>query len=360
MPDKPRKKFKFKINLSTASVYVSVFLLLIAIVFVGYSAPAKDDSSSNDTTKSFDVSVNDVVAANLAAVVASSSDLAVATSVSNLAISTEAQSAYNTQSDGVVTTKPQIIEANVSNRSLTNYIVVDGDTMASLSSKFGISSQTIKWANNMTSDTLTVGSSIKILPIDGVIYTVKSGDTVESIAKKYQADQTRIIVYNDLDVSGLQAGYSIIIPNGILPESERPGYISAYTYAGTSSGFGGATWYISTGTPDNGLYAHGNCTLYAYNRRKELGLPVGDHWGNASSWAYFARLEGLTVNTTPSVGAIFQNGGGYGHVGVVEAVLANGDISVSEMNAYVSGGGYNIVSGRIITSANVANYLYIH
>ena len=356
---KPHKR-KLKINFSTLMIYLSAFLLLLAIVIVGYYESEKGNESSEANVTSISSTVDDVVAANLASVVASSSDLAVATSVSNLAISTQAENEYKSIISSTSASKPQIIEAGVINRSLITYIVQDGDTIDSIASKFSISTQTIKWANNMTSSTVTVGSSLKILPINGIIYTVKSGDTVQSIAKKYQADQTRIIVYNDLDVSGLEIGHSIIIPDGILPEDERPGYVSAYTYAGTSSGFGGTTWFISYGSGNCGPYAYGNCTCYAYYRRLELSLPVGNHWGNASSWAYYARSEGYTVNSTPSAGAIIQNGGGYGHVGIVESVLANGDISISEMNAYVTGGGFNIVSGRIVPASSVGNYLYIH
>jgi surface antigen len=83
-------------------------------------------------------------------------------------------------------------------------------------------------------------------------------------------------------------------------------------------------------------------------------------WGHAGSWAAGAMNYGLVVNKLPSVGAIIQNGGGFGHVGIVEAVLPNGDVSISEMNAYVSGGGWNIVSGRIIPADKVSSYNFIH
>ena len=60
------------------------------------------------------------------------------------------------------------------------------------------------------------------------------------------------------------------------------------------------------------------------------------------------------------MGAIVQNGGGAGHVAIVESISDNGDVSVSEMNAYVSGGGFNVVSGRKISAALAGQYLYIH
>ncbi len=205
------------------------------------------------------------------------------------------------------------------------------------------------------------------MPIDGTAYVVKSGDTVDSLAEKYKVDKTRLIVYNDLDISGLVVGNEIILPNGILPDTEKPGYVApvvqTFYYAGTGTGFGGNTWNIGYGTPGyaGNTYSYGNCTRYAYDRRVELGLRVSASWGNASSWAWLAGAEGLQVDSAPSVGAVIQNGGGwYGHVGIVEKILPNGDVSISEMNASVPGGGYNVVSGRIIPVGSVGYYMYIH
>jgi surface antigen len=312
------------------------------------------------------VSVDDVVAANVAAVVASTANLPIAPNISNLAISTQTQFQFNNQVNNTASVKPQIVGSVVSNRSITNYVVKDGDTIDSVAANFKISKDTIKWANNLVYDDLSTGKNLRILPIDGVAYTVKSGDTADSLAEKYKVDKTRLVVYNDLDVSGLVVGNEIILPGGILPDTEKPGYVAPVAqisyYAGTGTGFGGSTWNIGYGTPGyaGNTYAFGNCTRYAYDRRVELGLKVSASWGNASSWAWLAAADGLQVDNTPSVGAVIQNGGGLGHVGIVEKILPNGDISISEMNAYVPGGGYNVVSGRLIPASSVSYYMYIH
>lgn len=342
------------------------------MVSIGYHEPKNTTTvantvSADSTVKTDQTSVDDVVATGVAAGVAQSSNLPIATSVANLAVSAQTKSDF-AQSTSTTTTKPQIIETNTTNRTVTSYTAKAGDTVEALATKYGVSAQTIKWANNLTSDAIEDGKVLKILPVDGIIYDVKAADTIDSIATKYGVDKTRLTLYNDLDVSGLVPNTSIILPSGNLPENERPGYVAPAPvvtttaisyYAGSGAGFGGNTWRIAVGTPD-GPYAHGNCTLYAYNRRIALGLPVGGSWGNASSWAYNAQKDGLVVNNTPSVGAVMQNGGGYGHVAIVESILANGDVSISEMNAYVSGGGYNIVSGRIVSAGNAGQYLYIH
>jgi surface antigen/Mor family transcriptional regulator len=365
-PTRRRKSGFPKIKPSVMATYFGVFAIVVAVVAVGSYVPETNPVVANaiyskSTIKNEQSSVDSVVATTLAASVAQSVNLPIATSVANLAVSAQTQSEF-AQASALNNTKPQITISSSENRSVIKYTVKSGDTIEALAKKYKISTQTIKWANDMTSNTLTVGDVIRILPIDGVLYDVKSGDTIASISKKYGVDKTRLVVYNDLDVSGLKSNTSIILPDGILPTTERPGYVAPVVinyFASTGTGFGGQTWYISTGTPDNGLYAHGNCTLYAYNRRVQLGLPVGDHWGNANAWAYNASLAGLTVSRTPTVGAIMQNGGYLGHVAIVESILPNGDLSVSEMNAYVSGGGYNIVSGRTVPAGNIGQYLFI-
>lgn len=100
-------------------------------------------------------------------------------------------------------------------------------------------------------------------------------------------------------------------------------------------------------------YAPGYCTWYAYNRRAEIGRPISGDWGNAATWADEARAAGYPVDKTPEVGAVFQIGGGLGHVGVVEEILENG-IYVSEMNAE----GLYVKSHRVIT--NISDYQFIH
>jgi N-acetylmuramoyl-L-alanine amidase len=369
-----RRKAIFGIKFANVAVYAGVFLLLVSIIYLGYDQPEVESKVRNVVTdRAVNVeempSVDDVIAVNVAAGLAQVANLPVAASVSNLALSVETIATIM-GSDTLAVIKPQIIESVVESRLVQNYTVLAGDTVPIVASKFNVSAQTIKWANNLTSDVLTADSVIKILPVDGILYTVKSTDTIESIVTKYKVDATRFITYNDLEVTGLVANTSIILPDGVLPEVERPGYVAPvvqvatpttynYYYA-SGTGFGGSTWFIGYGTGPCNTYAYGNCTCYAYSRRKALGLGVGAHWGNANTWATNAARDGYAVSQTPSVGAIMQSSSGwYGHVSIVESIAENGDLTISEMNAYVSGGGYNIVSGRTILAGNVGQYWFI-
>lgn len=360
-----RKRAKGTPKTSTIAIYASIFALIAAVVAVGYHAPQQSDGIANATTIVSDTqtqktSVNELVATNLAANLAETTNLSVATNIANLAVSLTAKNEL-TQTNDTLMTKPQILQPTAESRLIVAHSVKAGDSVDSLATQYGISKDTIKWANNLTADTLIPGTVLQILPTDGVQYTVKAGDTLQSIAQKYNVDQSRTVLYNDLDQSGITAGIKIILPGGTLPSTERPGYVVPravnYGDGGGSSGY--SSGYNNDRGSAGNRYAYGQCTWYAYERRAQLGMPIGSFWGNASSWVSAARGSGYLVDHTPSAGAVMQNGGGYGHVAIVESVAPNGDISISEMNnsAY---GGWNIISHRTMSAGQATVYNYIH
>lgn len=116
-------------------------------------------------------------------------------------------------------------------------------------------------------------------------------------------------------------------------------------------------------TGDSGLaYAFSQCTWWAYNRRHELGLPVGSYFGNGAQWADSAAALGYWVDNTPRhVGDIMvfrtgQEGASsvYGHVAIVERINPDGSVYVSECGAALQGK----ISHR--TFKNVSDFRYIH
>ncbi len=95
------------------------------------------------------------------------------------------------------------------------YVVRPGDTLSQIAKMFGVSVNTIMWANNVTPKTLQPGSQLVILPISGIQHVVKSGDTLKSIATKYKADAKEIAQFNNILASeSLTVGTNIIIPDG--------------------------------------------------------------------------------------------------------------------------------------------------
>lgn len=358
---------------STIATYVGVFLFVVSVIALGYHPPAQQKAladvstpvaAAQTTSVTPAAAVDQLTATKLASSLAESTDMPISNNVANLSQSLAVESAL-AQTDTNVISKPQIIQLTSGSRTVQSYTTVAGDSVQTLAVKYGISSDTIKWANNLTTDALDPGKTLRILPISGVIYTVKSGDSIDSIATKYGTDAASIIAYNDLELSSSPAaGTQLILPGGVLPTAERPGYVApraTTTYFGSSYSGGSSSSYYGNVSAGN-RYAWGNCTWYAYERRMQLGRPIGSFWGNAATWAYAASAAGLLVDGNPEPGAIMQNGGGYGHVSIVEAVNPGVSITISEMNGYRFGGGYARVGRGDISwsEATSGYYKYIH
>jgi len=344
-----------RLNVALIGSHVAVVLGILGVVVLGYKQPV-EASSSQVTSSILDqetTSVDQIAAANVASSVAQTLDLSVQDNVQNLAVSLNAKTDL-AQTTTTFISKPQIVQQDTGQRGVIGYTAVGGDSVQTVAQKFGISEDSVRWNNNLTSDSLAPGKALQLPGITGVIYTVKAGDTAATLAAKYQADAERILSYNDLEITGIQAGQRIVVPGGILPENERPGSRPV-----ASSYRGGVNIGGRVGSFAGNGYVRGYCTWYAYNRRAELGRPIGGNWGNATTWASFARADGFEVNKTPRAGAVFQQGGGWsgmGHVGVVERVNDDGSIYVSEMNY----AGYNKISSRTIPASQVGSYNYIH
>ncbi len=123
--------------------------------------------------------------------------------------------------------KPPAPETSLVNRpreGIISHTVVEGETVASIAEKYGISTNTILWANNLDeNDVLTPGQVLQILPVSGVLHKVKQGEKIEDIAWKYQSDVRAIIEFNQLtDPDHLEANDVLVVPGGRLEERERP------------------------------------------------------------------------------------------------------------------------------------------
>ncbi len=298
--------------------------------------------------------IDEVASAQVAKQIAQGANLLIADNVSNLADSLEARVEFAASTDAYLT-KPQIVSTDARTRQdIIKYVAKDGDTVSSLARQFGVTSDTIRWANDITGDSLRVGDELEIPPVNGLIYKVKDGDTPTSLAEKYNANADQIVSFNDAELDGLKEGLRIIIPNGENPAPVTPTYFSS-----------GNNYAVGSITPvygGNG-YSYGYCTWHVANRRAAIGKPIPRNLGNAVTWASIAAAGGLTVAEDPIAGAVLWHknsayiAGGYGHVGFVESVDANGVARISDMN-YTSG--WNAVSYRTLSKAEQNEYLFIH
>ncbi len=118
---------------------------------------------------------------------------------------------------------------SIEDDQISLYVVHQGDTLPAIAKMFGVSVNTIRWGNDIKGNTISVGQTLVILPISGIQHSVKSGDTLQSIAKKYKGDVDEIMQYNNLTKSSkLKVGDIVVVPDGEV--------VSTGSTSGSSSG----------------------------------------------------------------------------------------------------------------------------
>lgn len=348
-------------------LFANFALLAVVVYFVARSpktiqAVQQNAVANPETSDTVTGPLDQVSSADIAVHVAQVAGLPETYSVVNHADSVSATEAI-ASADTTVVAKPQLISTKTpTKKDIQTYVVQAGDTLASIATKFGVSSDSIKWSNGLTTTNVSAGLHLVMPPAgqNGVVYTVKAGDTADTIAQKYAADKEALIRFNDAEVTGLKPGEQIFVPDGVV----RAAPVS-YSYYTSGFAWGGATAVYSA----NG-YDYGWCTWWAAKRRIDIGNPVPSNLGNAVSWASLASRAGLAVDGTPNAGAVayYKQIGGLGHVGYVEQVNEDGSIWISDMNyqgvSQIGGstpaGGWGRTSYHMVTPDQFGAYKFIH
>jgi surface antigen len=321
---------------------------VLAFVFLGQRTQGVGSAhSALASTVSADSVANpldQVSSADIAYNVAAMSALPEAVAVGNQAASVNLELNVAPATASIVS-KPQIVKTTLpSKKDIKSYVVHAGETVASIAAKFNVTSDSIRWSNNLSSNTVVAGQTLWLPPegVSGIVYTVKAGDTPDTLAAKYHASKDEIISYNDAEITSLKPGERIIIPNGKI--------IAAPSYSG---GYSAGLAYGSSPIYGGNAYDYGYCTWYVANR-----IAVPSNWGNANTWDNGAVMSGWTVSSIPRPGAIAQTDrGSEGHVAVVEAVSADGtQIKYSDMNGLAGWGrvGYSDWT----SSSRFEHYIY--
>ncbi len=111
----------------------------------------------------------------------------------------------------------------------TKHIVKQGETLESIANQYGVSKDTVRWASSDIlspfTDAVEVGWTLTIPSINGVLYTVKPGQTLDDIIAQTsinndEANRFNIIEFNNLEEPYvLASGEKLFIPDGNLKNS---------------------------------------------------------------------------------------------------------------------------------------------
>lgn len=202
------------------------------------------------------------------------------------------------------------------------YKVQKGDTISKIAANFGISLNTILWANKNLKKTssLRVGQELVILPVSGILHEIQPGETLDSIANLYSADSRKIIALNrGLFPDQLGMGSAIIIP-GAKPAA-------GYSYASIYN------------LPDLAGYFAIPTTGWNWGRLHNFNAV---DIANACGTPIYASAEGLVTEAVAD-----GWNGGYGSYIVIEHPNGTYSKYAHTMKNTVSAGDY-ILKGDVI------------
>lgn len=220
------------------------------------------------------------------------------------------------------------------------YTVRAGDTLSEIATLYGVSVNTIIWANDLGSNkAIHAGETLVILPVTGVEHVVAKGETLASLAKKYGGDAGEIASYNGLDASAaLAVGSTIIIPNGELGATVNTTPVKTGTRP--ASGSQSNPYRGGSGPKLAGYYA---------NPVPGAVLTQGLHGENAVDLA-IARGTPVHAAADGTVIVARNNGawnGGYGNYVVIAHGNGTQTLYAHESSVIVSVG-QQVVQGQVI------------
>jgi murein DD-endopeptidase MepM/ murein hydrolase activator NlpD len=123
---------------------------------------------------------------------------------------------------------PITIERKSARRDVVQYAVKPGDNVSVIAARFGVSPDSVLWANAKLEDNpdlLSVGQVLFIPPVSGVLHTVGRGETVQAVAVRFKARPEDILsdTFNQAnhdftaDQPILTVGAFLMVPNGEKP-----------------------------------------------------------------------------------------------------------------------------------------------
>lgn len=169
------------------------------------------------------------------------------------------------------------------------YVVRKGDTVASIAKLFKVTDNTILWANDLKKgEKLKEDETLIILPVSGVKHIVLKGQTIKGIAKMYKVDPADIFSFNNLDEDAkLAIGDELIVPGAEIQietiSPKKPSVSNTNQYADSGKSSGG--YYIRP--LKCGIQTQGKHDKYAVDLAcGKIGTPI---YAAASGKVIFAK-----------------------------------------------------------------------
>jgi murein DD-endopeptidase MepM/ murein hydrolase activator NlpD len=228
-------------------------------------------------------------------------DQPAAASMSDLA-GIDAPTTFGDYVDDGTLYKPVAVDTSIQSSYdlLQHYTIKSGDTLNVIAAKFDVSVMTIWWANKLKStDQLHVGEILVIPPVNGLVITVQAGDTLDSLAATYKVSSDAIVAANDLTDTNLIVGQVLLMPGAQgapIPKAKVVTVSRTRSSGGSTlrTVGGGWSWPVQVG----GWYISQGFSSYhqAIDIADKYGTPVvAPHAGKVVRAGWYPSGEGYTV-----------------------------------------------------------------
>ena len=216
--------------------------------------------------------------------------------------------------------------------SYQTYKVRSGDTISGIAKKFGLTNiSTLISVNDIGNvRQLAAGQKLRIPSIDGIVYTVKKGDSLNSITSKYKISLEQLLDVNELTSETLTAGQQLFLPGAAMdanslrnamgelfrmPLSAKFRWSSPYGYridliAGVKSFHTGTDMACPTGTPILAAMS-GRVTTTGINRVYGNYVIIDHGNGYQTLYAHMSKIiasKGQWVSQGTRIGLVGSTG----------------------------------------------------
>jgi len=242
--------------------------------------------------------------------------------------------------------KPVAVDTTVPDGSglVRTYTVAAGDTLAGIASKFGVSMMSVWWANDLKSNDVKPGRTLRIPPVTGLIITVAATDTLDGLAARYGVNSTDILTTNGLNDPNLVVGQVLVIPGAKGKAIPKPAPPPSTTHqssggdGGNGSGGGAGTGILPPSSYTGGKFlwpvVGGGNYISQYYHYGHYAIDIAADFGSTVR----AAADGIVIYSGWK-----SNGGGY------QVWIAHGSglfTTYNHMSAITVGLGQHISRGN--------------
>jgi murein DD-endopeptidase MepM/ murein hydrolase activator NlpD len=265
------------------------------------------------------------------------------------------------ENSAIVSDRPSVAteESELLKTTAQTYLVLEGDSLEGIARRFHLTLDALAFANKINdpfSYQPKTGKILDIPPIEGLVYKVRSGDTLESIARLYQTEPIHIVEFNYLfPPYKLEAGRRLVVPFARVPSSGLSGGLLGGVE--TPSGSCGA---LSLAWPNKSHQIVGSYGCYFSSTHNSYICHQAIDFG-ADYEPLYAVADGTVVAAGSFAGRCFSftRECNYGYGGYLFVDIGKGyQVRYAHISEPTVGVGQKVTKGQVVAISGETGYAF--